>query len=166
LRDTPAEQLQRREDKLMNQFLNGRTEGPMTDQTSLEGFDQLMTTPQPREEIMPEDRRNAFMGGVFFLLALAPFFLVFLLVPPYLFGGPRYPLVVRFPQRYPLPPLDKGSAVVVGGQKVGTVSGVSIDAQPPAPTTSASQPVSASLYIVVHADVGENVVLRTDARAR
>jgi len=42
LRDTPIEKLTRREDQLMNQFLNGLTKGPLTDAEGLSEFEKLL----------------------------------------------------------------------------------------------------------------------------
>ena len=42
LRDTPMEQLQTREDRLMNQFLNGLTTGPLTDAEGLSEYEKLL----------------------------------------------------------------------------------------------------------------------------
>ncbi len=47
LRDTPFEKLTRREDQLMNQFLNGLTTGPLTDAEGLSEFEKLLV---PSEE--------------------------------------------------------------------------------------------------------------------
>ncbi len=42
LRDTPFEKLTRREDQLMNQFLNGLTTGPLTDAEGLSEFEKML----------------------------------------------------------------------------------------------------------------------------
>jgi len=42
LRDTPIEDLKTSEDKLMNQFLNGHTEGPLTDAEGMSEFEKLI----------------------------------------------------------------------------------------------------------------------------
>jgi len=42
LRDTPMDRLQSREDRLMNQFLNGLTAGPLTDADGLSEFEKLL----------------------------------------------------------------------------------------------------------------------------
>ncbi len=47
LRDTPADRLETREDRLMNQFLNGHTAGPLTDAEGLSEFEKLLV---PAEE--------------------------------------------------------------------------------------------------------------------
>lgn len=44
LRDTPADQLSTAQDKLMNQFLNGFTEGPLTDAEGTSEFEKLIVT--------------------------------------------------------------------------------------------------------------------------
>ena len=44
LRDTPVDQLTTAEDKLMNQFLNGFTEGPLTDAEGMSEFEKLIVT--------------------------------------------------------------------------------------------------------------------------
>jgi hypothetical protein len=44
LRDTPADRLSTAEDKLMNQFLNGFTEGPLTNAEGLSEFEKLIAT--------------------------------------------------------------------------------------------------------------------------
>ncbi len=44
LRDTPIDQLSTAEDKLMNQFLNGFTEGPLTDAEGMSEFEKLIVT--------------------------------------------------------------------------------------------------------------------------
>ncbi|MCG8405578.1 MAG: ATP-binding cassette domain-containing protein [Phycisphaerales bacterium] len=47
LRDTPHDQLKSKEDRLMNQFLNGHTTGPLTDAEGLSEFEKLLV---PSEE--------------------------------------------------------------------------------------------------------------------
>ena len=47
LRDTPIEELDSQEDRLMNQFLNGHTAGPLTDAEGLSEFEKLLV---PGEE--------------------------------------------------------------------------------------------------------------------
>ncbi|MFQ5410837.1 MAG: ABC transporter ATP-binding protein [Phycisphaerae bacterium] len=47
LRDTLADRLETREDRLMNQFLNGHTAGPLTDAEGLSEFEKLLV---PAEE--------------------------------------------------------------------------------------------------------------------
>ena len=42
LRDTPSDRLATREEKLMNQFLNGHTEGPLTDAQGLSDYEKLL----------------------------------------------------------------------------------------------------------------------------
>ena len=42
LRDTPPNQLTTREEKLMNQFLNGKTEGPLTDAQGMSDYEKLL----------------------------------------------------------------------------------------------------------------------------
>lgn len=42
LRDTPGNQLHTREDRLMNQFLNGHTSGPLTDAEGLSEYEKLL----------------------------------------------------------------------------------------------------------------------------
>lgn len=42
LRDTPIEKLETHEDKLMNQFLNGHTTGPLTDAEGLSEYEKLL----------------------------------------------------------------------------------------------------------------------------
>lgn len=42
LRDTPPSQLASREEKLMNQFLNGHTEGPLTDAQGMSDYEKLL----------------------------------------------------------------------------------------------------------------------------
>jgi phospholipid/cholesterol/gamma-HCH transport system ATP-binding protein len=42
LRDTPSDRLTTREEKLMNQFLNGHTEGPLTDAQGLSDYEKLL----------------------------------------------------------------------------------------------------------------------------
>jgi phospholipid/cholesterol/gamma-HCH transport system ATP-binding protein len=42
LRDTPMDQLKTREDRLMNQFLNGLTIGPLTDAEGLSQYEKLL----------------------------------------------------------------------------------------------------------------------------
>jgi len=42
LRDTPVDRLQTREDRLMNQFLNGHTTGPLTDADGLSQYEKLL----------------------------------------------------------------------------------------------------------------------------
>lgn len=42
LRDTPIDELESRDDKLMNQFLNGLTRGPLTDADGLSEFEKLL----------------------------------------------------------------------------------------------------------------------------
>ncbi|HUW81409.1 MAG TPA: ATP-binding cassette domain-containing protein [Phycisphaerae bacterium] len=44
LRDTPVDQLTNVEDRLMNQFLNGFTEGPLTDAEGMSEFEKLIVT--------------------------------------------------------------------------------------------------------------------------
>jgi phospholipid/cholesterol/gamma-HCH transport system ATP-binding protein len=44
LRDTPVDQLTNAEDRLMNQFLNGFTEGPLTDAEGMSEFEKLIVT--------------------------------------------------------------------------------------------------------------------------
>ncbi|MFQ5411367.1 MAG: ABC transporter ATP-binding protein [Phycisphaerae bacterium] len=47
LRDTPADRLETHEERLMNQFLNGHTAGPLTDAEGLSEFEKLLV---PSEE--------------------------------------------------------------------------------------------------------------------
>lgn len=42
LRDTPPEKLETREERLINQFLNGHTEGPLTDADGLSEYEKLL----------------------------------------------------------------------------------------------------------------------------
>lgn len=42
LRDTPIDELETRDDKLMNQFLNGLTRGPLTDADGMSEFEKLL----------------------------------------------------------------------------------------------------------------------------
>jgi phospholipid/cholesterol/gamma-HCH transport system ATP-binding protein len=42
LRDTPVEQLETVEERLMNQFLNGRTQGPLTDAEGMSDYEKLL----------------------------------------------------------------------------------------------------------------------------
>lgn len=42
LRSTPPDQLATREDKLMNQFLNGHTDGPLTDSDGMSDYEKLL----------------------------------------------------------------------------------------------------------------------------
>ncbi len=42
LRDTPSDRLETREDRLMNQFLNGHTAGPLTDADGLSEYEKLL----------------------------------------------------------------------------------------------------------------------------
>lgn len=42
LRDTPVDRLKTREEKLMNQFLNGLTKGPLTDAEGMSEFEKLL----------------------------------------------------------------------------------------------------------------------------
>ena len=44
LRDAPVDQLTNAEDRLMNQFLNGFTEGPLTDAEGMSEFEKLIVT--------------------------------------------------------------------------------------------------------------------------
>lgn len=44
LRDTPIDKLGTREERLMNQFLNGRTTGPLTDAEGLSEYEKLLVT--------------------------------------------------------------------------------------------------------------------------
>jgi len=46
LRDTPIEKLATREERLMNQFLNGHTAGPLTDAEGLSEYEKLLVTGQ------------------------------------------------------------------------------------------------------------------------
>jgi ABC-type transporter Mla maintaining outer membrane lipid asymmetry ATPase subunit MlaF len=42
LRDSPMDRLELREERLMNQFLNGKTGGPLTDEDGLSEFEKLL----------------------------------------------------------------------------------------------------------------------------
>jgi phospholipid/cholesterol/gamma-HCH transport system ATP-binding protein len=46
LRQMPVDRLQTREDRLMNQFLNGHTSGPLTDAEGLSEYEQLLVAPE------------------------------------------------------------------------------------------------------------------------
>jgi phospholipid/cholesterol/gamma-HCH transport system ATP-binding protein len=48
LRDTPLNELASDDERLMNQFLNGQTEGPLTDANGLTFFEKMLVSPESR----------------------------------------------------------------------------------------------------------------------
>lgn len=112
---------------------------------------------------MPRER-NAFKLGLVLIVMAAVFVGAMIYIPSVLMSGRTVPIRVRFPHTYPLPPMEVGSFVLVGGQKAGAISGVSIEELGMRPEPGSSQPARRLLYVVVKADVRSDLAIHRDCR--
>lgn len=109
------------------------------------------------------DSRNAFRVGLAVLVAAAIFVAVIIfLSTPILFGATTFR--VRFPHTYPMPLLEPGSIVLVGGQKAGSVDSVGLELQPVRKSAAGSATEAIDLFVVVSARISGNLSIRRDCK--
>ena len=100
------------------------------------------------------DERNAFKVGLVLVIMLLLFVGVVIFIPGKYAPKNPVPIVMKFPQTWPLPLLNKDSLVVVGGQTKGWVTDIQVLGE------------QLKVFVVVSAELDGSVELRKNAKAR
>lgn len=109
------------------------------------------------------ESRNAFQVGLAVLVAAAIFVAVIIfLSTPMLFAATTFR--VRFPHTYPMPLLEPGSIVLVGGQKAGAVESLDLELQPIRKRTEPGTTEAIDLFVVVSARIRGDLKMRRDCK--
>lgn len=106
--------------------------------------------------------RNALKVGIVTVVVIVVFFVILLWISQHV-GGEMQLLTIRFKSTPDMPTLTPGSAVLVGGQKVGRVVAADVKslAIPDAKTGKTKQ----DFYVVVNIELRGDLKLRSDYRA-
>lgn len=109
---------------------------------------------------MPQER-NAFKVGIVTISIVVVFFVVLIWISQRI-GGEMQPITVRFDATSAMPTLVRGSAVLVGGHKVGKVLEVDLTKR------SAAEPESDgaddAYCLIVHAEIRSDLELKSDCK--
>ncbi len=106
-------------------------------------------------------QRNAFKVGLVTVIVTLTFFVVLLWISQRV-GGEMQHIQVRFRSSPAMPTLAPGSAVLVGGQKVGRV--VSAALLPQAIEAKSEDEATEAFYVEVRAEISRSLVLRADCQ--
>lgn len=105
--------------------------------------------------------RNAFKVGLVTVIVTVTFFVILLWISQRV-GGEMQQIQVRFRSSPAMPTLAPGSAVLVGGQKVGRV--ISVELLPQKIKAKDSGEPTEIFCVEVKAEISSNLILRTDCQ--
>lgn len=102
--------------------------------------------------------RNALTLGIFTIIVVATFITVLLWISRGV-GGSKKPIAIRFEPTTIMPPLSKGSAIFVGGQKVGRVTRSELI------RAEGAAGRAAEFHVSIEGEIRSDIVLRSDCSA-
>lgn len=102
--------------------------------------------------------RNAFKLGLFTIIVVTVFVSVLLWISKGV-SGEMQPIIIRFKPSTIMPPLGEGSAILVGGQKVGKVTESQLLSEQP------SGDAAPDYFVEVKGELRADLVLRSDCSA-
>ena len=106
---------------------------------------------------MPQER-NALRVGVVTIFIVAAFFLILIWISQHI-GGEMQTITIRFKSTPDMPTLVPGSAVLVGGHRVGKVVGVALE--PIELSDPQTGKTTQAVYLVVEAEIHRTLALKT-----
>lgn len=107
-------------------------------------------------------RRNALKVGIVTVVVAAAFFIILIWISQNT-GGEMKPISVRFESSPAMPTLSQGSAVLVGGQRVGRITTARLDSYQ-VTDEKTGKPVE-RYFVWVDAEIRSDLILRTDCQA-